>query len=147
LEIADKALYFYISIDDKLNIVNSYNLIGSIYYLKKEYEKSLENYLRSLEFAEGINYEKGISNANKNIGDLYYDKDENEKALEYYQKSQEVNEKYNYLNEHDREKLGLRINVIKKNLDIMRILILILHMMRKKKGGSLAFRGKPLIGI
>jgi tetratricopeptide (TPR) repeat protein len=47
---------------------------------------------------------------------LYYEQGENEKALEYYLKAQKINEEYNILNEHDREKIGLRVNVIKKKL-------------------------------
>lgn len=153
---ADKSLYLYISIGDKLNIGNSYNLIGTIYYFKREYKKSLvnlnrayellqtnenkktredvlgnigniykdtgeydkalENYLRSLEIAKELSHIKGIFLANQNIGELYYIQEKYENALEYYLKAQEINEEYNLLSEHDREKFGLRINVIKKKL-------------------------------
>lgn len=68
----------------------NYNQLGLIYRDKSNYNKALENFLKSLRIAENSNLSRNMSVALHNLGYLYELQTDTVKALDYYNKSQEI---------------------------------------------------------
>lgn len=85
-------LSFPFAIQSKNNkiLALNYNQLGLIYRDKSNYNKALENFLKSLRIAENSNLSRNTSVALHNLGYLYELQTDTIKALEYYNKSQEI---------------------------------------------------------
>jgi signal transduction histidine kinase len=75
---------------DKWGIANSYNNIGAIYDLQKDYKKALECYQKTLTINSEIGDKSLISANLDNIGLIHYQLGDYLKALEYFQKSLQI---------------------------------------------------------
>ncbi len=71
----------------KRRVLAVYANIGNIYYYQSKYAKAIDNYIKSLNLAQEINYENGISVCTSNIGAAYKDLLNYPKALEYNYKA------------------------------------------------------------
>ncbi len=67
--------------------------IGNVYLSKKEYDKALGQYEKSLEIREKIGDELGIGACLNNIALVHYGKGDYESALKYLEKSLEISKK------------------------------------------------------
>ena len=85
---AREALKMSISIDDDFLKSMSYKIIASNYEELSEYDKSLNNYTKALQYADKLNDHNLLSRINNNIGNIYFfQKKEYEKAFSYYDHS------------------------------------------------------------
>lgn len=89
------------------NKSSTLNNFGVYYFIAKDYEKSIEFYLRSLSLKKRINDQKGIASVYNNLGGIYDNKGNSPKALEYYLKSLEIREN---TNSNDLKGLGISLN-------------------------------------
>ena len=71
------------------------NNIGFLAEHKGDVSNALENYHKSLNLYEKINYKAGIATSLSNIGTIYYDQNDINKALDYYNKSLKIREQIN----------------------------------------------------
>ncbi len=71
----------------KRRILALYANIGNVHYYKGEYSKAIDNYIKSLNYSNQINYTPGKANCLSNIGASYKDLLNFGKALEYNYKS------------------------------------------------------------
>ena len=71
----------------KRRILALYANIGNVHYYKGEYLKAIDNYIKSLNYSNQINYTPGKANCLSNIGAAYKDLLNFDKALEYNYKS------------------------------------------------------------
>lgn len=74
------------------NKSSALNNFGIYYYTIGNYEKAIENYLRSLAIKKRINDQKGIASIYNNLGGIYDNRGNSPKALEYYLKGLEIRE-------------------------------------------------------
>jgi predicted ATPase len=81
--------------------------IGNVYLSKKDYDKALEEYEKSLEIRQKINDELGIGACLNNIALVHYGKEEYDSALEYLEKSLEIAKKLG-----DQESMASTLNNI-----------------------------------
>jgi len=65
---------------------------GTAYYIKEDFSKALEYFLKSIKLSKEINYQKGLASAYHNIAFLYRDQGKISQALEYYFKSLKITE-------------------------------------------------------
>src|SRR4030042_1166805 len=84
LEYAQKALE---KIRDRNAVSSSFNRIGRIYALKKEYDKALENYNKSLRIRKELNLFSALPWTYLGIASTYEEMDELEDARKYYKKN------------------------------------------------------------
>ena len=85
---AREALKLSIGINDDYFKSVSYKLIAANYEELSEYDKSISNYKKALEYAEKVGDQDLLSRINNNIGNIYFfHKKEYDKALELYSKS------------------------------------------------------------
>ncbi len=89
-------------------ILALYANMGNVHYYRGEYSKAIDNYLRSLNYSNQINYVPGKANCLSNIGASYKDLLNYPKALEYNYKSLALakNTKDNYLISQSLNNLG-----------------------------------------
>ncbi|MCD4730026.1 MAG: tetratricopeptide repeat protein, partial [Bacteroidales bacterium] len=73
--------------NDSSELANTFNLIGLIYNVKGDFNKSLENLMESLRLWQCTNDETGVGVAYCNIGMMYRKLGDYEKALDYLQKT------------------------------------------------------------
>lgn len=71
----------------KKGLVKYHNLMGIYHDQKGNFNKSIEEYNKSLDISRSINYRKGISSSYNNIGVIYEVLGRYPEALESYQKS------------------------------------------------------------
>jgi tetratricopeptide (TPR) repeat protein len=81
---------------------------GKLHTERKDYEKALDYYLRSLAISQQISRKSDIKNAYKLISETYKSLDDNEKKNEYLQKYSDIQDSIN-----DAEREALRIPVDK----------------------------------
>jgi serine phosphatase RsbU (regulator of sigma subunit) len=62
------------------------NQAATIHWEKKEYDKAIEYFEKSLELNESIGNEQGISGISSNLGMIYTDKQQYDKAANYFDK-------------------------------------------------------------
>ena len=98
------------------SVENVIGNIGNVYKDIGKYDEALNKYQKALDIAEEINHIRGIFLANQNIGHLYYIQKEYKEALKYYLEAEKMNNEYHFLNEYEKEKFGLRIGIIKKEI-------------------------------
>lgn len=85
---AREALKLSISSNNDLMKSMSYKIIASNYEELSEYDKSLNNYTKALQYANKVNDQDLLSRINNNIGNIYFfQKKDYDKGLEYYNKS------------------------------------------------------------
>jgi len=68
------------------------NNFGTAYYIKEDFSKALEYFLKSIKLSKEINYQKGLASTYHNIAFLYRDQGKISQALEYYFKSLKITE-------------------------------------------------------
>lgn len=69
------------------DVVDSYNLIGNVWFRKGNFSKAIDNYFVALYYCSQ-NYDIGsAASAMNNIGNVYFSLEDYNKALEYYQRS------------------------------------------------------------
>jgi class 3 adenylate cyclase/uncharacterized protein HemY len=73
--------------DLKKEMANALNMQGISFYMRSDYDKTLEYYQRSLEIREEISDKRGIAGSLNNIGMIYSRKGEFSRALEVYERS------------------------------------------------------------
>ena len=71
----------------KRRILALYANIGNVHYYRGEYLKAIDNYIKSLNYSNQINYNPGKANCLNSIGVAYKDLLNFDKALEYNYKS------------------------------------------------------------
>ncbi|MDD5569694.1 MAG: sensor histidine kinase [Bacteroidales bacterium] len=85
----NKALSLCLGMKDNTNkfTANSLNKMGGIYYLKGDYGKAMDAFVRSIEIHEKINDQKGIASCASGMGLIYYEQGFLEKAKDYFNRS------------------------------------------------------------
>lgn len=91
-EYAQKLILFVDEVESKRTKADCFNLLGSHYKDRSDYEKSLEFHHKSLEIRLEQNDSSGAAYSYNNIGIVYKDLEEYEEALKYYFKSLELKE-------------------------------------------------------
>ena len=76
----------------KSGLANGLGQLGSYYYLKGDYSKSLHYHFKALEMNEKIKSKKGIGRCYSNIGIVYYSQKNYDRALDYYFKALKIDE-------------------------------------------------------
>ena len=79
--------------DEKEELLDVLERLGSMYDISDEREKALEYELQVLSLKKEIGEYSGLAASYNKIGNLYKNLSENDKALEYYKKSLELNRK------------------------------------------------------
>lgn len=69
------------------DVVDSYNLIGNVWFRKGRFNQAIDNYFKALYYCFQNNDIGSAASAMNNIGNVYFSLDEYEKALEYYQRA------------------------------------------------------------
>ncbi|ETN98961.1 hypothetical protein RFI_38526, partial [Reticulomyxa filosa] len=75
--------------DLHIDVAESYHCLGSAYYHKGEYDRSIEYDKKSLKIRLGDDH-PDIATSYNNLGSAYANKGEYDKAIEYYEKSLEI---------------------------------------------------------
>ncbi len=89
---SNRAIESYLQINNDYGVASIYNLKGLIYEKLSNYEGAIEQYLKSVEFAELTDNLFSQSNPLHNIGLIYEKIDEYEKGLIYYEKALKIRE-------------------------------------------------------
>ncbi len=89
---SDRAIEYYLQINNDYGVASIYNLKGLIYEKLSNYEGAIEQYLKSVEFAKQTDNLYSQSNPLHNIGLIYEKMDEYEKGLMYYEKALKIRE-------------------------------------------------------
>lgn len=84
--IYNKLLTIIDTVNDKNNLAQIYNKIGSSYHVKGEYEKALNLFFTAQSICQQINYKQGLASSYNNIGVLYSVLDYYDKAIDYHRK-------------------------------------------------------------
>lgn len=71
----------------------SYNLLGTYYFYKSDYPKSLEYFFKSNKIAQSINDSVTLANSFSNIGNIKAKYNKSEEAKKYYVEAVEINKK------------------------------------------------------
>ena len=79
-------------IGNKEGIAGSYNNIGVIYYLQKDYDKALINYQNSLKIWMELADKRGIADSYEHIGNIYLAKNNYSEALRNHLNSASIRE-------------------------------------------------------
>ena len=82
----------------KKGLSDSYNNIGSVYYYKGEYFKTLEYWLKALKIDKELNDKAGMGRRYGNIGVIYRNQSNYPQALDYYLKALKIAEELGYKN-------------------------------------------------
>jgi len=90
MEYALKALSLSSKIPYRKGLANSYNRIGSIYFVQTNYLDALDYYLRSLKINQQLGNFVEIAKTYNYIGSIYSNNQDYTKALEYLYKSLEI---------------------------------------------------------
>lgn len=83
------ALSYFKNSGSQIGEAKVYNNIGNL-YIDIDYDKSLQNFKRSLKIAQKLNIEDLVAGLYLNLGTVYLRKNENNEALLNYQKSLEI---------------------------------------------------------
>jgi two-component system, sensor histidine kinase and response regulator len=83
----DKSLELAKLLDRQFDMASNYYSIGYCYYSEGDYEKSLDNYLRSIRIYETMNDGRRLANALLSVISVYTDYQKFDKAMEYYNKA------------------------------------------------------------
>lgn len=84
---AEELLALALKTNDKREIGNAYNILGSINRSKDNYLEALKNFLSSSQAFESVQDTIGKAKVYNNIGNIYRDIQHYDKAITYYQKS------------------------------------------------------------
>lgn len=93
LECYHKALKWYESREDRMEVADTVLKIGIVHKNQGRYNKALKYYRDALKIFEEQGYTKGIAKAYNNMGIVYDDFGELDKALDYYLKSAKIHER------------------------------------------------------
>jgi len=84
LRVCEKALQLAKKIRFTNGIARSYKSLGICYYVQSNYEKSLDNYLKSIEMYEKVGDLKSVASLNNNMGIIYWRIKDYSNAVAYY---------------------------------------------------------------
>ncbi|MEO8088070.1 MAG: tetratricopeptide repeat protein [Bacteroidota bacterium] len=87
------SLNFAREADDQIQVAQSLDLLGTIFCMKKEWEKSLSYFKQTLKKNDELGIATGDWGTNYNIGELYREQGKADEAIEYYLKSLDVGNK------------------------------------------------------
>ena len=86
-EFTREALSLALEISDEKGMAAAYNNIGVAYRNQGALDKSLENYLASLQIYQKINNKEGVASCKNNIGNIYSIKKDHVNAAKYLDES------------------------------------------------------------
>ena len=90
-----KALNIADNLSDDWKKARSYNYLGNIFILEKDYMQAYDYFIKSAKIDTELKNDKGIAGTYNNIGEVYRYQEQYDKALEYYKKAIPINKRMN----------------------------------------------------
>jgi len=88
--IASEALELYNTMDNLLGLSLGYNLMGSVFHQRGDFDKALEWFMKSLEIAKSLGRKDREAAALNNVGEVLKDSGEIQEALTYFMRASEA---------------------------------------------------------
>ncbi len=87
---SEQALELAKELNQKENLAEAYNLVGSVYYYQGKLEKALENWQERLKIYQELGQKEQIALARNSIGVVYKNMNKYDKAIAQYQKAAKI---------------------------------------------------------
>jgi signal transduction histidine kinase len=86
----DRAVELAQKLNRQLPLASAYYRLGFCYLLKSDYDKSLDNYLKSTKIYEFLKDERRLANAYLSIGNVFFQNKAFSKATDYYNQAESL---------------------------------------------------------
>lgn len=98
IKYADSSIFYATQINREKVLASNYEILGAVYHAKKDFERSIVYYLKSLEINLKNSDSLSLANNYTNIGIAYYSLSEFALAIDYLEQSAQINVKFNNKN-------------------------------------------------
>jgi serine/threonine protein kinase/tetratricopeptide (TPR) repeat protein len=95
IEVLEKAIEIYKSLDDRLEISHTLNNMGNMFWIDSRYKDALQKYNEALSIQEDLGVVKDIASTLTNIGSTSFALGDYEKAIDQYKRSIELKKTIN----------------------------------------------------